>query len=277
MDYGELRLNNLSEYEVFNAFFSNSNIKEFLDFNIEVVRSHIMNVLSNQIGITELLKNSNAGKKVSDKINLTIENNVQNCQNLYRFFSILSEIIKYSTNKKVNLAATSVNLSNSLIRIVEISNDILQTNKLYIASDIETDITLLVNKDRFNAMVMCLFQLALAKFPKTDRIEVSLFKTQGDEIMLIISPYNNIRLESEIKQQEVYICELLMAFFCNTYKSNYFSRTQDGNESFCLKIMPTEVDPDFINLTVSSSHPNLDKLLENDIFSIYHTALSNAE
>jgi hypothetical protein len=268
-------LNKLSTVELFDCFMTNNKIRELLAWNIETVREHITKIMNNQVHVSELLKN-NAGntKYVKKRTNGIMNNNVENCLELYRYFRLLGEISKYINDKNINLVAGSVNLSVVLHNVIENCNQVLEKNRLFINEEIEQDINILVNKDRLTAVLMCIMQLTFAKYPNAKQLNIALKKLNTEEIVLVVAPSDMLRLESQVSDNEVFICEILLGFFSETYKTKFFYKNEDSIEHFYMKFSQTEVDPKHIELTVASTNPLLDKLLESDLFSIYHTSLS---
>jgi hypothetical protein len=274
-DFIKAELSKLSTVELFDCFMTNNKIKELLAWNVEIVREHITKVMNNQVHVSELLKN-NAGntKYVKKRTNVLMNNNLENCLELYRYFRLLGEISKYMNDKNLNLPASSVNLSVALHNVIENCNEVLAKNRLFINEEIEPDLNILVNKERLTAVLMCIMQLTFAKYPNAKQLDIALRKIDSDEIVLVVAPSDMVRLESQISDNEVFICEILLSFFCETYKTKFFYKSEDNIEHFYLKFSQTEVDPQHIELTVASPHPLLDKLLDNDLFSIYHASLS---
>jgi hypothetical protein len=219
---------------------------------------------------------------VSEVLKSSVKNNlngvIRNCYALYRQFTNLTEIMRYFQNKEINLSPSSLNISKTLANIMSSSNEVLNVSGYHIDCNIDPDLYMFTNKERFENMVLALIRLTFQRYPNARQLEITLLRESDTAITLIVRPTDILEGEEIFRNDDLDSCERLVTFFCRAFNCQFIQQKTKSNpqesSALAVRIFLDQPSSKKINIEFHSASSALENLAKKDRFSNRYVVLS---
>jgi hypothetical protein len=268
--------------DIVTEFLNNTIVQEFITGKISAIRDYISNIvtMNSSFDMTMQLL-ADDPEDVSEVLKSSVKNNlngvIRNCYALYRQFTNLTEIMRYFQNKDINLSPTSLNISKTLGNIMNSSNEVLNVSGYHLNYNIEPDLYMFTNKERFENMILALIRLTFQRFPNARQLEVTLLRESDTALALIVRPTDILEGEAISRNDDLDSCERLVTFFCRAFNCQFIQQNSTNpqeSSALAVRIFLDQPSSQKINIEFHSTSAALENLAKKDRFSNRYVALS---
>lgn len=268
----ETAVKSMEPIVIFELFLSNDNVRELFKSNVSMVREHISDIIGQSSDFER--KFSLANHELYEEIRKYLSKNISKCYNIFRYYSVFSEIINYSEDKRHNLGVTDVDISAALREVASRSNTVLEKTdvQVTISEEFQDEVIMPVNRERFINFVLTVFQLCFAEYKNVRDIKIELEQEDdsGFNMTLNVALSDTVKLN---KKPEAQICSLAIEFFLKSYNCTFKDELNDGIKSYTLNYKRGIISQP-PNLRVASPSNAVKDVFFDNPFSNFRTALS---
>lgn len=265
----------VDKYDLIFSFLNCPEIYELVSDKTGAIRESIFEIVTSNNIINTCLE-ENMLYNEQKYLNLS----VNSCFKLLRVMMNISELVNYTDKRKELLDCRKTDVSKDVNDFAELCKSILRYSNIIIKHEVEPDLFIVTDVERFSAMLVSFLIYAVKMEERCDVVIIKLYGTEKNVVLSITfdslgTDENSKEIElSNRNEKEQDVCtvdsyERIIKCYCEMFDSSYMHSTNKNKMSvFTLRMPKADEESYPINL----NSPSVDALTNR--FSKFHIALS---